>query len=135
MSFLIRLFFILSVGFSFPCFAKTGYMNLMKAFENTNQGKKVKVRLEKESQTAQSNLKSAEKKLKKEEADLQKEVALLSEQAKTQKIFRFQEKVSNFQREAKNKEAELQRLQGRLMEPILDQLKSVTGSIAKKGKV
>lgn len=134
MSYFTRLFFILSLALSFPCFAKTGYMNLMKAFESTNQGKKVKARLEKESKTAQNNLKTAENKLKKEEADLQNEVSLLSEQAKTQKILKFQEKVSNFQRSAKNKEAELQRLQGKLMEPILNRLRSITGNIAKKEK-
>ena len=129
---LARLFLLLSLLFSLPCFAKTGYMNLMKAFESTHQGKKVKARLKKESKKAQNNLKTAENKLKQEEAGLQKEVALLSDQQKTQKIFKFQEKVSNFQREAKSKEMELQKLQGRLMDPILERLKLVTADIAKK---
>jgi len=134
MFYVARLFFTLSMLFSFPCFAKTAYMNLMKAFESTSQGKKVKTRLEAESKKAQDQLKKAENKLKQEEAGLQKEVALLSDQQKTQKILKFQEKVSQFQREAKNKEMELQKLQNRLTDPILERLKSVTGEIAKKQK-
>ena len=109
-------------------------MNLMQVFESTNRGKKVKTRLERESKTAEKKLRAAEQNLKKEEESLKKEVALLSGQAKSQKIFMFQEKVSKLQREAKEKDMELQKLQGRLMEPILEQMKVVTGNVAKKGK-
>lgn len=134
MFYLARLFLLLSLLFSLPCFAKTGYMNLMEAFESTRQGKKVKTRLERESKKAQSKLKTAENKLKQEEAGLQQEMALVSDQEKSKKIFKFQEKVSSFQREAKSKEVELQKLQGRLMDPILERLKLVTADTAKKEK-
>ena len=135
MSNLIRLFFALSMLFSIsPCFAKTGYIELMEAFESTSQGKKVKARLEKEAKAAEISLKKQEAKLKKEEASLQKEVAIISEQAKTQKIMQFQGKVANFQKSAKDKEVELQSLQNQLMEPILNRLKQVAGNVAQNEK-
>ena len=134
MSNLIRLFFVLSLFLSMPCFAKTAYIELMQAFESTYQGKKVKSRLEKEAKVAETSLKKQEAQLKKDEASLQKEVALISDQAKTQKIMQFQGKVANFQKLAKDKEVELQSLQNKLMEPILNRLKQVAGEVAKKEK-
>ena len=130
MNLLIWFLFLLS----FQSFAKTGFVNMMEAFEQTNQGKKVKIRLEKESKKAENNLKALENKLKEEEANLKKEVALLSNQGRAEKISKFQEKVFNFQKNAKNKETELQKLQTQLMEPVLNRLKSVAGEIAKKEK-
>ena len=126
----MKLFIWLLFLVSFQSFAKTGFMNMMEAFEKTNQGRKVKARIEKESKKAESNLKALEDKLKKEEADLKQEAALLSERGRAEKISKFQEKVFNFQKNAKNKETELQKLQAQLMEPVLNRLKSVTGEIA-----
>ena len=58
---------------------------------------------------------------------------MLSEQARAQKISQLQQKILNFQNEAKNKDVELQNLQNKLMNPILERLKKVIGETAKKG--
>ena len=118
--------------FSFQSFSKTAYVNLMQAFENTRQGKRVKSRLEKTASKAKAEFKARELKLQKEEASLKKEMALLSEQARAQKISQLQQQILNFQTEAKNKDTELQNLQNKLMNPILERLKKVIAEIAKK---
>lgn len=129
----MRLFLVFFIAFfSFQSFSKTAYVNLMQAFENTRQGKKVKSNLEKTANKAKAEFKSKELKLQKEEESLKKEMALLSEQARAQKISRLQEKILNFQKEAKNKDVELQKLQNQLMNPVLERLKKVIGEIAKK---
>ncbi|MBC6415175.1 MAG: OmpH family outer membrane protein [Bdellovibrionales bacterium] len=117
---------------SFPSIAKTGFVNTMRAFEQTHQGKAVKARLEKESKKAQSELTKLESQLKKEEESLKKEVALLSEQAKNAKLTQFQRRVFEFQKKAKDEEIRLQNLQKELMDPILNRLKVVIGDVAKK---
>ena len=118
--------------FSFQSMAKTAYVNVMKAFEDTKQGQAVKSRLEAESQNAKKKLKALEAKLQQEEESLKKEVALLSEQARMQKISQFQQKVLNLQKDIQNKDAELQKLQKKLMDPILERLRVMIGDIAKK---
>jgi len=129
----MRLFLLSIILFySVPSFSQTAYVNLMQAFENTKQGRRVKVRLEKTAAKAKKQFKSMEIKLQKEEADLKKEAPLLSEQARMQKIQTLQQKIFNFQKEAKNKDVELQKLQNQLMNPVIERLKKVTGEIAKK---
>ncbi|MCZ0933098.1 MAG: OmpH family outer membrane protein [Oligoflexia bacterium] len=129
----MKLFLIVLVAFfSFQSFSKTAYVHLMKAFENTKQGRKVKTRLEKTANKAKAEFKSKELRLQKEEESLKKEMALLTEQARAQKISQLQQKIVNFQKEAKNKDTELQNLQNKLMNPILERLKKVIAEVAKK---
>ena len=129
----MKLFLICFIVFCpFSSLAKTGYVNLMKAFENTKQGRRVKARLSKKTEKAQKHFKSMENKIQKEEEALKKEVALLSEQARAKKIGQFQQQVFEFQKSAKAKELELQQLQNKLMGPVLEKLKQVTGEVAKK---
>ena len=123
---------VLIALFSFQSFSKTAYVNLMQAFENTKQGRKVRVRLEKTANKAKVEFKSKELKLQKEEESLKKEMALLSEQARAQKISQLQQKILNLQKEAKNKDTELQKLQNELMNPIVERLKKVIAKAAKK---
>ena len=111
---------------------KTGYVNLMAAFENTKQGRRVKNRLEKAAEKAKKQFKSMELKLQQEEEALKKEVPLLSEQARAQKIQQLQQKILNFQKEAKSKDLELQNLQNQLMGPVIENIKKVIGEVAKK---
>ena len=116
----------------FRSFAKTGYVNLMEAFENTKQGRRVKARLEQSAKKAKKHFKSEELKMQKEDQAFKKEAPLLSEQARVQKIQQLQQKFLDFQRKAKNKEIELQKLQNQLTNPVIAKLKKVSGEVAKK---
>ena len=118
--------------FSFPSLAKTGYVNIMEAFEKSQQGQRVKTRLEQKTEKAKKHFKSVEQKIQKEEEALKKEAPLLSEQARAQKIQQLQQKILDFQREAKSKDLELQNLQNQLMNPVIAKLKKLMGEIAKK---
>lgn len=125
--------FITVIAFcSFHSFAKTGYVNLMKAFENTKQGRRVKARLEQSAKKAKKHFESEELKIKKEDQSFKKEAPLLSEQARVQKLQQLQQKFLEFQRKAKNKEIELQKLQNQLTNPVIEKLKKVSGEVAKK---
>ena len=117
---------------SFSSSAKTGYVNLMKAFESTKQGRRVRARLEKNTETAQKKFKSRELKLQEKEEAFKKEAPLLSEQARAKIIQQLQQEIVNFQREAKGKDMELQELQNKLMNPVMDRLKKVIEAVAKQ---
>ncbi len=129
----MKWFFIGTViFFSFQSLAKTGYVNLMSAFENTHQGRRVKNRIEKSAEKAKEEFKAIERKIQKEEAKLKKEAPLLSESARSQKIQQLQQKILDFQKSAKDKDLELQNLQNQLMNPVIDRLKTVIGEVARK---
>ena len=129
----MKLFFLTIFAFySFHSFAKTGYVNLMEAFENTKQGRRVKARLEQSAKKAKKHFETEELKIQKEDQALKKEAPLLSEQARVQKIQQLQQKAFDFQKKAKNKEIELQKLQNQLTNPVIEKLKKVTGEVAKK---
>ena len=127
-------FFLLSfiIFCSFSTFAKTGYVDLMSAFENTRQGQRIKSRLKKSTEAAKKQIKSQELKIQKDEQAFKKEAPLLSEQARAKKIQQLQQKILNFQRNAKSKDLELQKLQNSLVNPVLVNLKKVIGNMAKK---
>ena len=118
--------------FSLSAFSKTGYVDLMAALEKTNQGKKMKARLEKSAQAVKRKLKAMELKIQQEEEGLKKEAPLLSEQARARKIQQLQQKFLDFQKEVKNKDMEFQKLQSSLMDPILEKLKKTIGETAQK---
>ena len=53
----MRLFLLsIVIFYSFHSFAKVGYVNLMEAFENTKQGRRVKSRLEKDAEKAKKTV-------------------------------------------------------------------------------
>ena len=112
--------------------AKTGYVDMSKAFEQTKQGRRIKTRLDNKAEATGKALKSAEMKIQEEEKALKKEAPLLSEQARMQKIGQLQQKIVNFQKEVKQKEAEMANLQNTLMSPLVEKLTKVIGDLAKK---
>ena len=126
------LFLSIFVFYSFHSFAKTGYVNLMEAFEKTKQGRRVQTRLEQNTKKAKKYFKSIELQIQKEEEALKKEAPILSEQARAKKIQQLQRKFLNFQKEAKSKDLELQNLQNKLMNPVIEKLKAIIGEVAQK---
>ena len=130
MRFLLICLFL--IFFSSQSFGKTGYVNLISALESTKQGQKVKNKLEKTAETAKKTFKTKEQDLQKEEEALKKDAPLLSEQARNQRIQKLQEKYMNYQRQRKQKELELQNLQSKLMNPVVERIKQVAGEVARK---
>ncbi len=127
-------YFILSlfVLVSFDVFAKDGYVDMVKAIEYTKQGKRVKSRLEKSLTKAKKSMKNIENNLKRERSNLEKEVPLLSDEKRAQKIQQFQQKVMRSQQEAELKQLELKKLEDKLMNPVVERLKGVISTVAKK---
>ena len=120
--------------FSFSSFAKTGYVNVLEAMDNTTQGKNVKKQLEAFAKKAEKELQAQKVQLQKEEAKLKKEVALLSPEARNEKIAAFQAKVVEFSKSQEEKQLELKRKQDELVNPIEKRLTSVIGDVASKNK-
>ena len=113
---------------------RVGYVDMAEAISRTKQGQKAKRRLEKDLKKAKNDIKSIEEKLRKDRAKLEQELPLLSQQKKAEKIQNFQQKVLQSQKDVEAKQASLQKLEDKLMQPIVEKLKKVTAQIAKKEK-
>ena len=126
----LSLIFLLFV--SVTGFAKTGYVDMREAFQNTRQGQKVEKRLEKDLAKAKKEISGIEDQLKKDRAKLEQDIPLLSEEKRARRVQQFQRKVLESQKEAEQKRAALQQLEEELRGPILQKLQQTAGRIAEK---
>lgn len=122
------------LSFCFQSFAKTAYVDISSVFLQSRQAKKIKTKLEKEKRSAEKRFKKIRASLQKSEQEFKKEAAILSEQARAKKIQALQEKFLTFQKQTKNKELELQNLQAKLTSPVIQKIKKIVSSVAKKQK-
>ena len=117
---------------SFCVFAKTGYVNIGFAIEKTNQGKRVKRKVETKLKVIQKSIRAIESDLAKQRASLEKEAPTLSEQKRAQKIQRFQQNVLESQKKAEAKQLEFKKYEEQMMSPILKNMNVVIAKVAKK---
>lgn len=113
-------------------FAKTAYVDMAMAIKNTTQGLKVTKQLERDLEKAKKSTKAIEKQLKKEKEQLDKDMPLLSEQKRAERIQQFQKRVMESQRQVEEKKMVLQKMEDRLMAPVIKRLGQVIAELAKK---
>ena len=130
MKFFISIFLI-SV-FSSVCFAKTGYVDMKEAIQSTRQGRRVQKKLQTDLEKVKKEISALEAGLTKERAKLEEDIPLLSEQKRAQRVQKFQQKVLESQKKAEEKKAALQKLENKLMSPVIQKLQKVIGQMAAK---
>ena len=124
---------ILLIGlFSSICFAKTGYVDMKEAIQNTRQGRRVQKQLQADLEKVKKEISALETQLTKERAKLEEDIPLLSEQKRAQRVQKFQQKVLEFQKKAEERKAALQKLENKLMGPVIQRLQQVIGQMAAK---
>ena len=123
--------FLISV-FSSVCFAKTGYVDMKEAIQSTRQGRRVQKQLQADLEKVKKEISALEAGLTKERAKLEEDIPLLSEQKRAQRVQKFQQKVLESQKKAEEKKAALQKLENKLMSPVLQRLQKVIGQMAAK---
>lgn len=130
MKFFISVFLISM--FSSVCFAKTGYVDMKEAIQNTRQGRRVQKQLQADLEKVKKEISALEAGLTKDRAKLEEDIPLLSEQKRAQRVQKFQQKVLESQKKAEEKKAALQKLENKLMSPVLQRLQQVIGQMAAK---
>ena len=126
-------FFVFIICLCAPiCFAKTGYVDMKGAIQNTRQGRKVQKRLQGDLKKVKKEISALETQLTKERAKLEQDIPLLSEQKRAQRVQQFQQKVLKSQKEAEAKKVALQQLEDKLMSPIIQKIQRVISQVAAK---
>lgn len=126
------LVYIVLSAVSAICFAKTGYVDMKEAIQNTRQGQKVQKRLQGDLEKVKKEIAVLEARLTKERTKLEQDIPLLSDQKRAERVQKFQQKVLKSQKEAEEKKVALQQLEDKLMSPIFQKLQKVIGRVAAK---
>lgn len=110
---------------------KFGYVDLQKALNETEEGKKAKSELEKKFEEKSRALDTRNMELKKQKEELDRQKAVLKEEVYRAKEEEFRKKVKEFQEEVRQSQIDMERMQMTMTSDILVKLKEVVETIGK----
>ena len=120
---------------SVPAFAdeaKIGTVDMQKALQSVDAGKKAKSQLEKEFNTKKKDLQTEEASIKKMTEEFKKQSLVLSDEARAKKQQEIQERIMKFQELTQRSQTEIQQKEQDLTGPIIMSLRTMIGDLAKK---
>jgi len=111
---------------------KVGIVDMQKAIQSSDAGKKAKSELETAFNKKKKELDDQGAALKKEQEDFQKKQAAMSDSAKRDKGQKLQEKMMKYQELLQKSNVEIQKKEQEMSEPIIKQIRGKVAEIAKK---
>lgn len=131
--FLIIFCFLILSGVSKSYGAETnkiGIIDLAKALNESEAGKKAKADLESLIKSKQSIIEEKAKKVESLKGELEKQAALISAEAKKAKEEELERALRDYQRTVSDSQAEVQKKEGELTNEILKDLRNIINSFA-----
>ena len=123
---------LLNAGFARADDLKIGTIDMQRAIQTSESGKKAKAELEQAFNKKKKELQTEEATLKKLQEDFQKKQAALSESAKKEQQAKLQERFMKYQELLQKSQAEIQKKEQEMSEPIIHKIREKVGEIAKK---
>lgn len=111
---------------------KAGFVDVQKAIEATNLGKKAKEEMRKEAEKRNKELEKKKGDIDKMREDIEKKRSVLAEEAFAKRAQELQEEMQRFNQSAAKAQADLQKKEGELLEPIVKKIRTVIEKIAKE---
>jgi outer membrane protein len=111
---------------------KLGLVDLQKAIQSTEAGKKAKKDLESEVEKKKKDIQKREADLKKMQEDLEKKKGLLSDEIFQKRQAEFQEEMLKYREAFGKSQADLQKRERELTQPILEKMKKIVDRLAKQ---
>lgn len=111
---------------------KIGTVDMQKALQTVEAGKKAKAQLEKEFNAKKGQLQSEEAAIKKMGEEFKKQSLVLNDESKAKKQGELQERIMKFQETTQRSQMEIQSKERELTEPIITKLRGVISEIAKQ---
>jgi outer membrane protein len=111
---------------------KIATVDMQKALQTVDSGKKAKGQLEKEFNTKKKMLDDEQNAIVKLEAEFKKQTMVLNDEAKEKKFQELQERKMKFQQQLMRSQTEIQQKEGELTAPIVKSLKEMVKEIAAK---
>lgn len=111
---------------------KIGFVDMQKALQTVEAGKKAKANLEKEFNAKKKELQTEEAAIKKMGDEFRKQSLVMSDEARSKKQAEIQERIMKFQETTARSQSEIQQKERELTEPIIGRLRGVIAEVAKK---
>jgi outer membrane protein len=111
--------------------SKVAVVDMQKAIQSTEAGKKAKKELETEFEKRKKELQKKEADLKKMSEDLEKKKTVLSEEVLNKKQGEMQEQMMQYRESLNKNQMEIQKKEQDLTHPILDKMRKVIADTAK----
>lgn len=111
---------------------KIGFVDMQKAIQTSDTGKKAKAELETAFNKKKKELQAEEASLKKLQEDLQKKASAMSDAVKKEQQTKLQERFMKYQELLQKSQAEIQKKEQEMSEPIIRKIREKVTEIAKK---
>jgi len=128
----------LSIGLALPAVwadaagVKIGTVDMQKALQSVEAGKKAKTTLEKEFNTRKKSLQTEEASIKKMGEEFKKQSLVLSDEARMKKQSELQERIMKFQELTARSQQEIQQKEQELTQPIIVRLRGLISEMARQ---
>ena len=122
----------LNAGLAHADDQKIAVVDMQKAIQTSDSGKKAKSELEGAFNKKKKELQDQEATLKKAQEDFQKKQAALSESAKKEQQGKLQERFMKYQELLQKSQAEIQKKEQEMSEPIIRKIRERVTELAKK---
>jgi outer membrane protein len=110
---------------------KIATVDMQKALQSVDAGKKAKAQLETEFNAKKKQLQTEEASLRKMTEEFKKQSSVMSDEARGKKQSEIQERVAKYQEETQKSQMEIQQKERELTDPILAKLRSLITNVAK----
>jgi outer membrane protein len=111
---------------------KIGVVDVNRAIQGTNAGKKAKKELEDEFNKKKKDLEKREAEIKKMVEDFEKRSMAMNEEARNKRQREIQEEMRKHQEQAMKSQGEIQKRERDLTQPIVNRLRQIMEDIANK---
>jgi outer membrane protein len=128
---LVVTFAVLSAFSHFALANIVGVVDMQKAIQATQSGKKAKDSLDAEFQKRKAKLDKKKNDIEAMGKDLEKKKNLMSEEALQKKQMEIQEEMMKFQKEVAENQLEIQKKEEELVKPIVEKMRATIEKVAK----
>jgi outer membrane protein len=111
---------------------KIGTVDMQKALQTVDAGKKAKSQLEKEFNAKKKDLQTEESNLRKITEEFKKQSLVMNDEARAKKQGEIQERIMKYQENTAKSQQEIQAKERELTDPILNKLRDIIVEMAKK---
>jgi len=125
---------LVSGAMAYAAEMRIGYVDIQRALNESDAGKKAKVVMESQYQKFQTEIAQRRKELQDFQETLQKQGMMLSEKARKEKERDYQNKVKDFKRWGEDRQGELKQKEMELTKAALQGLGEVVKKLGEEGK-
>jgi outer membrane protein len=129
----VAVILMLAAGHAYADNIKVGVVDIMKALNESDAGKKAKAELESAIKAKQTVINEKGKAIEKMKGDLEKQSSVLSAEARKSKEDELENMIREYQRTVSDSQSEVKKRESELTSGILQEIRAIVGKMGKDG--